>query len=178
MLHNTKLEFSIIPTGSCGTFSIVDTSYYSPSQTISNNTLQIISPFNPIPVQLNYYRSGVTIINSASLDITNAWEDLQDLPDGVYTAKISMCPEDQYFYEKTWMRTCKLECQYDLALLKLDITKCDECFDPKKLEALQRANIYIQGVRANMTACNIKQAQALYKAAIKIIDNINNCNCH
>lgn len=180
MLHNTKLEFSIVPTSDCKTFAIVDISYYSPSQAIANSSLQIISPFSPIPVQLNYYRGGVTIINSNNLGITNEWDggNMQDLPDGIYTAKISMCPEDQYFYEKTWLRTCQLECQYDTALLKLDITKCDECFDPKKLEALQRANIYIQGAKANMKSCNIKQAQALYKAASKIIDNIINCNCH
>lgn len=178
MLHNTKLSFLILGTESCETIAVVDSSYYGPSQTIANSALQIISPFNPNPVQLNYYRGGITIINSDLLGITDSLgTQLQVLPDGIYTAKMSMCPEEEYFFEKTWYRTCQLECKYDTALLKLDISKCDECFDPKKLDQLKRAFIYIQGVKANMNKCNIKQAQALYKAADKIITNIVECEC-
>jgi hypothetical protein len=174
---STKLEFVILSTDNCNTFALADTSYYNPNQPISNAALQIISPFSTFPVQVNYYRSGITVINSASLNITNPYDPLQVIPDGIYTAKISICPEDKYFYEKTWFRTCQLECQYEKALLKLDITKCDECFDPKKLDKLKRANIYIQGVKANMGSCNIKQAQALYTAANKIIEDVIDCNC-
>lgn len=179
MLHQSKLKFEIISSGDCNSIFFADVSYYNPSQTITNLVLQIISPFNPNPQEVKFYPSGVTIINSNLLGITNSWDGsgLQVLPDGIYTGKISMCPENQFYYEYTWFRTCQLECRYNQALLKLDISQCDECFDPKKLDQLKRANIYIQGVKANMEVSNIKQAKALYKAADKIIDNIIHCEC-
>lgn len=182
MLNNTKLSFGVLDTHSCRTIAIFDSSYYNPLQVLSNYTLQVVTPFNSDPadaVQLNYYKGGVIILNSNTLGITNVLDldNLQDLPDGLYTAKISICPEEQFYYEKSWFRTCQLECKYNKALLKLDISECSTCFDKDKLAQLQRANIYIQGIKANVEDCNIKQAQKLYTAANKILTNIIECDC-
>src|ERR1700759_1695907 len=110
MLHTSKLSFEIISSGNCNLIFFADTSYYNPSQTVANLVLQIISPFAPAPVEVNFYAGGVTIINSNLLGITDSWDDsgLQILPDGIYTGKISMCPEDQFYFENTWFRTCQL----------------------------------------------------------------------
>ena len=179
MLHSSKLSFKILQQPDELAIYFADTSYYNPSQVISNLILQIISPFDPAPKEVKFYPKGITIINSNLLGITNDWDGghLQVLPDGIYTAKLSMCLDTQFYYEYTWLRTSQLECKYNKALLKLDISQCDECFDPKKLDQLKRANIYIQGVKANMEVANVKQAKALYRAADKIIDNIIQCEC-
>jgi len=179
MLNSTKLSFSVIDSKSCSTVAIFDTSYYNPLQEIKNPTLQVISPFDSVAVELRYYKNGVVILNSNTLKITNVLnnEDLVDLPDGMYTAKMSVCPDDQFYYEKSWFRTCQIQCKYKKALLKLDISECSACFDKEKLAQLQRVNIYIQGVEANVENCNIVQAQKLYKAADKLLNNILDCDC-
>lgn len=179
MIKNTKLSFSVIDTHSCHTFGIADLSYYNPLQEIKNATLQVITPFDDEAVEVRYNKNSITILNSNNLKITNVLDtdNLVELPDGLYTAKMSICPEDQFYFEKSWFRTCQLECKYNKALLKLDISECSTCFDKDKLAQLQRTNIYIQGIKANVENCNIAQAKKLYSAASKILENILNCNC-
>jgi len=177
--YSTALSFDIVDTNSCKTLGIMDTSLYSSSQVISNATLQIISPFDDEAVELDYYKNAMTILNSNSLKITNVLDQdlLTILPDGMYTAKISICPEERFWYEKSWYRTCLLECKYDKAFLKLNVQSCDACFSPEKLQKLERARIYIYGVKTNAANCNIKEADKLYKAANKILDNLIECDC-
>jgi|SRR6187402_239268 len=179
MLKATKLSFDILDTNSCKTLGLIDTSYYSTAQTISNATLQVISPFDDEAVELDYYKGAVTILQSNNLNITNVEDTdyLVDLPDGLYTAKISICPEDQYWFEKTWYRTCQLECKYDKAFLKLNVNTCDACFSPDKLQRLERARMYIYGAKVNTKNCNHLESNKLYKAADKILENLLSCDC-
>jgi hypothetical protein len=179
MIKGTKLSFDILDTNSCKTLGLYDTSFYSSNQTIANATLQVISPFDDEPVELDYYKNAITILNSNTLKITNVLDTdlLVDLPDGLYTAKISICPEERFWFEKSWYRTCLLECKYDKAFLKLNVQSCDSCFSPEKLQKLERARIYIYGVKTNATNCNVKEADKLYKAANKILDNLIDCDC-
>ena len=179
MIKSTKLSFDILDTNDCKTLGLYDTSFYSSNQTISNATLQIISPFDDTPVELDYYKNALTILNSNSLKITNVLDTdlLTVLPDGLYTAKISICPEDKFWFEKSWYRTCLLECKYEKAFLQLNVQPCESCFSPERLEKLERARIYIYGVKVNAANCNVKEADKLYKAANKILDNLIDCDC-
>lgn len=180
MLTSTKLSFEILESNSCKTLSLADTSIYSNSQTLANATLQVITPFDDAPVELDYYRGAVTVLNSNTLKITNVYDfsNLVDLPDGLYTAKISVCPEDVYWYEKSWYRTCLLECKYDKAFLNLNIQSCEVCFSPEKLQRLERARMYIYGCKVSARDCNNKQADSLYKGADKILNNLLLCDCN
>lgn len=178
-MNSTKLSFNIIDTHSCKTLGIYDTSFYNSLQTIANATLQIISPYDSEPVELDYYKNAFITLNSNSLGITNVldFDHLVELPDGLYTGKISICPEDKFWYEKSWYRTCLLDCKYDKAFLKLNLDTCNSCFSPEKIGKLENARIYIYGVKTNANQCNFKEADKLYKAANKILDNILNCDC-
>ena len=95
-MKSTRLSFDILETNDCKTLGLYDTSFYSSNQTIANATLQVITPFDDQPVELDYYKNAVTVLNSNSLKITNVndLDLLTTLPDGLYTAKISICPED------------------------------------------------------------------------------------
>ena len=172
-MRPTKLSFEIWNTHSSNTIGLVDTSYYNPNHQISNPSLQVISPFQSEVQELSYYIRGNTILNSQNLGITGY--ELQELPDGIYTAKISICPEEQFYFERTWYRTQTLECKYKQALLKLGITECDNCFDSKKYAEVAKAKTYMDGIHSNMEVGNIKQASAFYKAVGKILDNVLYC---
>jgi len=175
----TRLSFSVIDLHDCKQLSIADTSFYSSIQVISEALLQIITPFDDTPVDIMYYKNAVTVLNSNTLKITNVQnlEYLTELPDGLYTAKISICPQDRFFYEQSWYRTCLLECKFDKAFLKLKVQSCESCFSPDKLKSLDRAWIYIKSIQANVKDCNYKEADKLYKAADKILDRILECDC-
>jgi len=179
MIRATRLSFDILDTNDCKTLGLYDTSFYSSNQTIANATLQVISPFDDSPVELDYYKNAVTILNSNTLKISNVndLDNLVTLPDGLYTAKISVCPEEQFWFEKSWYRTCLLECKYDKAFLKLNVQSCEVCFSPEGLEKLERTRIYIYGVKTNAQNCNVREADKLYKAANKILDNLLDCDC-
>ena len=177
MINSTKLSFIVLNTNSCLTLGLADTSTYSAAQGFNGATLQIVTPFSPIPVELNYNQNAVTLLNSNNLNITNVSDTafLAELPDGIYTAKISICPYDQFWFEDTWFRTCQLECKYDQALLQLNISECENCYNPEKLKVLNRVFLYIQGIKANTKIDNYREAQKLYGASSKLLDKLINC---
>lgn len=179
MIKPTKLSFDILNTDSCKTFGIVDTSYYSTLQQTANPTLQVITPFDDDPVEVDFYKNAVTIFNSNSVKITSVtdFDFLSDLPDGLYTAKLSICDAKDLWFEKSWYRTCLLECKYDKAFLTLHVNSCEACFSPDRLQKLERAKMYIYGCKVNAKNCNNKEAGKLYAAANKILDSLLECDC-
>jgi len=179
MLHNTNISFVTFDTFNCKTLGIIDTSYYNPSQVITGNLLQILTPGYTTPVELLYNVSGVTILNSNSVGVTNVIDEsyLIELPDGAYTIKMSACPYNILYCEQTFYRTCKLECKYDTAILYLDLNNCTTCYNQDLADKLNTARIYIEGCKANAKNSNIKKATELYNVANRILDDIINCKC-
>lgn len=179
MIRGTKLGFEVLEMNNCKLLGILDTSVYNNMNPPSNATIQIVTPFDSTPVETDYYKNALTVFNSNTLKITNVndTEYLTDLPDGIYTAKVSVCPEDQYWYEDTWFRTCLIECKFDKAFLKLNVQTCETCFSPEKIKTLTRVKVYIMGVKANVKNCNMKEAQKLYSAANKLLDKLLECSC-
>lgn len=178
-LVNTSLSFEILDTFSCKTMAIADTSFYAEGMTITGNVLQVELPDREQVIELNYVEGGVTILNSNSLKYTKVteYDDLIDLPDGFYTAKISVCPYNQYKFERSWYRTCQLECKLGQAILKMGINSCGNCFSNVKMQQLQLADFYIKAIHANVVDANVNAANTLYTKANTIIDDILNCDC-
>jgi len=175
----TKLDFIVIPTGSCKNFAIADTSYYNDVNPIESPTMQILPPGYIEPVELNYIPNGLTIVNSNLLKISNTFssEMLFDLPDGAYTIKLSICPHDMYWVEKTYYNTCRLECKYHKAILKTDLDKCSACLDKNILDTLTRIRVMMDGIQANASQCNIKRATEIYNKVDKMLNKIIECDC-
>ncbi len=175
MVNVTQLSLELIQSYSIKTIVLLDTSTYSDNMTISGNTLLVKTPGNRNTIELSYNQSGVTILNSSNLGITRGI--ITDLPDGIYTAKITICPYDIYWYEKQWYRTEQLECKYARALLELDINNCRQCFSAQKVRKITKARVYIDGIGANVVDLNFKAATECYNVASKMLDELINCNC-
>lgn len=175
-----KLSFEIADVDNCKLLPILDTSEYT-SDIVELPTLQVLIPgYNEDDVvELSYYPSKITLLNSNVLGITHVANSkyYQALPDGLWTIKMSICPFEDNWYEKKFYRTCELECKYYQAFLKLELDKCETCYNKQKAEKLNTAWIYLQGVKANVGACNFKQATDLYNISSKILDDIINCEC-
>ncbi len=72
MFNSTVLDFSFQNTNTCNTLGIMDISYYNPTQSIIEPTLQVLVPGYSTPVELTYYKGGITILNSSNLNIKKA----------------------------------------------------------------------------------------------------------
>jgi hypothetical protein len=177
MLSNTTLSFDIVDTKNCKTLAILDSSYYNPLTTVSGALLQIKVPGYLKIVELTYNRSAITLLNSNNLNVTNVddVQYLQDLPDGAYTIKISVCPYESNWYEQVEYRTCKIECKYNKAILYLDLNACSSCYSKELSEELATIRVYIEGVKANAYNNDIRKANELYNYANKELDKIINC---
>ena len=177
MLQNTFLDFDILDTHNCGTFAILDISYYSPLAPISGGLIQVLVPGYLNPIELYYTQSGITLLNSNNLGVTNVIgpENYIDLPDGAYVIKMSACPD--LWTEKIVYRTCKIDCKYDKAILLLNLNQCSTCYNASLAQKLQTIQLYIQGCNANARVGDINQATILYNVANKMLDDIINCNC-
>lgn len=183
MIRQTELGFEVINTQNCKLLTILDTSYYNPNMITTGNTLQVIVPGysnpsgEPRVIELSYEQGGVTILNSSNLQLTNYAQDLTLLPDGLYTIKMTVCPYDDFWFEGTFYRTCQLECKYNKAVLSIGLKECENCYSPEKVQKLQSAWIFIQGVKANADVENYVMAGKLYKHASKILDGLIGKDC-
>ena len=177
MFNQTLLSFEVLETNNVKTLALADTSNYDDNAT--GFTLQILIPSQRKAVELNYYKAGVTILNSNSLGITNTKQSslYQDLPDGLYTAKISVCPHEDVWFEKSWYRINQLLCKYYKAFLTLELNKCETCYNKGKKSKLDTIWTYIQGIQSNVYDCNFQKANELYSVANKLSDDILNCCC-
>jgi len=174
-LHTTILNFDVLPTSNCGAMAIVDERSYASDA--EGMTLQIQLPDRENIIETVYQTRGVTVLNSNSLKYTKVREanQLQDLPDGWYTIKMSICPYDQFWVEKDYYRVCKLQCKWYQALLKLDLNKCDNCYANAYSEKLRQAWFYLQGITANAENNDLQACQDLYKVTNNILDNLLYC---
>jgi hypothetical protein len=112
------------------------------------------------------------------LNITKVTDSkyLLDLPDGLYLAKISICPYESNWAEKRWYRVCQLKCKFYKAFLKTEINQCSSCF-ANTIEKIQKAWQYIIGIEANVSDGNFDSAARCYEEADKIINKILDCEC-
>lgn len=177
MASTNKLYFEILPTHNCNIMAVGDFSSYAADA--SGATMQVMLPDREEVIELLYNKGAITLLNSNSLKYTNVTDldDLIALPDGAYTIKISVCPYEINWFERDVYRICKLECKYYKALLTLDLSKCDSCFNKNKMEKLNTAKVYMDGVIANAENGDINKATELYNVADKILTDLIECDC-
>lgn len=178
-MTSTQLSFDILETNNCNTMAILDTSVYLNPDVVEGKVLQIQPPNGYDLIETNYNQSAVTLINTNVLTLTSVSNSkyLEELPDGLYTIKISVCPYDIFWAEKQIFRTCQIWCKFYKAFLKTKINGCSQCLSNKTLDNLRKAEDYLIGVDANITTGNFSSAAKNYEVANSILDKILDCDC-
>ena len=173
----TELSFDVLNTNNVKTLALNDTSVYQDGA--NGFTLMVLVPGYTIDdaVELSYYKNGIITLNSNSLKLTNVTNpsSYSELPDGLWTAKISVCPYATNWYEKSWYRTAVLECKYYKAFLQLELNICTSCYNKDKKEKLDLIWTFIQGIHANASDGNYKKASELYGVALNLVDKLLDC---
>jgi len=176
----SRLNLDIIDTHDFKTLGIVDTSWYNELITVETPTIEILPPGYTVAASPFFMIKALNIYNSNGLGITKASceEELIDLPDGIWKVKYSICPNDQLFIEKYFLKTDQIQCRYDRAFLNLDLNTCDSQVDRNDRKRLDEIEFYIDGAIAAANDQNPKLASELYNKADKLLSRyFSQCSC-
>lgn len=170
------IDFVFLEGNSRKTIDILDKSNYldDPEKPLIAVTLPGFTGHVEVP----YITGGIISLNSDNLGITSSCEyaDYADLPDGVYQVTMKVCPYDELFNKKCYLRSTQLELMYQELLL--NVGSCD-CIDEKKTtNELIEIDILIQSAKAETSICNVQAATTKYQIAMnKVMNLTKKLNC-
>lgn len=176
-IQTYKLDFLFLPNNDPKTIAIFDRSNYLSEPQLP--LLQVIPPGFTGALQVPYTPNTITILDSDNLTLTDVTEcgELADLSDGVWQITQMVCPYDELYIKKCYLKTTQFDNIYRNVLLNFnDDLPCIEKneFEKKIIEA----DILIQGARAETYFCNVEKAIEKYKNALKIVNYLNKkINC-
>lgn len=161
-------------TFSIHSFAIADLSIYqqTPPQNIS---FEITAPgWNKVNVEFVPNQVNVFTSDDFNIDCSNE----SALPDGEYTVKYSVSPNEKYFIEKSFFRTSLIRCKYKKAILTLgEDCNCLGAVATEKRKTLTDIRILIEGAIASAEQCDINSAYKKYKLADRMLSRLSSCNC-
>jgi len=177
-MADLKLEILVVPTYNTLTLAIADASTYPDGFVISAPSLEIVIPGLGSTI-VSFVPNDYNVFNSGSLGITEAGEDLQPLPDGLYTITYSVAPAYQNYVTKNLMRVEQLQEKFDEAFMKLDMMQCDAPIKKQQKVELNTVYFLIQGSIAAANNCATDVANKLYLQAAKQLAYFskNGCDC-
>jgi hypothetical protein len=130
-------------------------------------------------IEVEYALNDLTKLDSDSLGLTDEcdYDFLSDLPDGVYTVRMAVCPYEELNYTLNILRTTKFE--QKLQNLLLTYKDC-ACLDYKEFKStFVDIDILIQSAKAEAATGSVKNATDKYKLALKKLDKLlNKTNCN
>lgn len=177
-MADLNLDILVIPTYNTKTLGIADTSTYPEELVIQSPTMTIVVPgFGKVSIP--FVPEDFNVFNSASLELTEAGEDLIPIPDGLYTLTYSIDPASENYVTKNIMRVDQLQEKFDEAFMTLDMMECDQAI--KKQSQVELFSIYFQ-IQSSIAAannCAVNLANELYLQASKRLDNFlkRDCGC-
>ena len=173
------LDLLLIDTHSSKSIGISDFSQYPTNFNIVSPTLEITaSGFSPVTIA--FAPNSINIFTSNNLNITCEGEELQVVPDGIYSIKYSITPAYVNFISRSFLRVDEIQEKFDTAFMKLDILQCDGPLRKQREEELKSIYYFIQEAIASANKCAPDLALKLYKKANTMLDQFikHKCNCN
>lgn len=171
------IDFAVLESNDPKSITILDKSVYL--DVPEKPLLDIILPGFTGVISVPYLQGTIITINSDNLHLTEACEygELASLPDGVYQITMKVCPYDELFTKKCWLKTSALQAMFQNVLLGLD----DTCFlseDKKVRETIMDIEILLLSAKAEVNICNVQKATLKYQTALKKIQSLaKKLNC-
>lgn len=174
MSYKHQLSLEVPETNNCSILRVIDTSIYSDQVPITCNRLEITSPGFNQPEVIDVTAGFNLILNACSLGIQtiDCGDTSQVLPDGVYTIKYSVSPNDKVFVEYHYLRVCQVLNQYYNELCKLELAACEPQADVKaQLEELRMIKNYIDAAKIKVEVCDeVDEGKNLLEYAQKLLN--------
>ncbi len=176
------LSLDIPTTTNPKTFRIVDTSEYIPGITPTNCFVQILPPASTTARQYAVQPGFNLIVNASNLRIARAKKasDLVDLPDGIYTIKYSVTPNDKNYVEYYYLHNAG---QYQRYIALICDLYSKRKFIPYKEFATRRNELWkvgkvIKDAKSLVEDCGKdRDGLNLYREATELLDSYQT-NCH
>ena len=157
MAYKHQLSLEVPDTNNCSVFRVLDTSIYDPHVPVTCNKLEITSPGFNEPVAIDVISGFNLILNGCTLGIQSAGCGTvsERLPDGIYTIRYSVSPNDKVFVEYHYLRVCMITNKYYNELCKVELAACEPEPDVKdQLAELRLIKSYIDAAKAKVEQCN------------------------
>lgn len=157
MANKHQLSLEVPETNNCKVFRVFDTSIYSELLDITCGKLEITSPGFNQPIGIDVLPNFNLILNGCTLGIqTDGCGDRSErIPDGIYTVKYSVSPNDKVYVEYHYLRICQTLNTYFDELCKLEMAACDPIPDVKdKLSELRLIKSFIDAAKVKVEQCN------------------------
>lgn len=170
------INFLILESDDPTTIVIQDISSYIgvPEQPL----IDVVLPGFTGYVSNSYNPGGLKVLDALSLDLicedTCSGQVL--LPDGVYQITMKVCPYEELFKSKCFLKTSIFNRDMSSFLLKID--RALQCYDVDKLtNELLEIDLLIESAKAEAKICNVEVATHKYQHAVKklskLIDKVN-----
>lgn len=160
---------------------VKDASWYNPDVPVTNAYLDIKYPAaTDRYTTIRVGREFSYVINSNTLGITSATtsDGLVNLPDGLWTIRYSICPNDELFVEYTFLRNVKQLIKYNNLYCALEISKCSKKHYTEEIKKLREIKDLIDAAEYQADCGKYTQALELYDYAEEQITQFSNgCNC-
>jgi hypothetical protein len=183
MSYKHQLSLEVPDTNNCSVFRIFDTSIYDEHVPVTCLRLEITSPgFNqPVVIEGDTITEGFNLVlNGCTLGIqtSNCGNTSERLPDGIYTIRYSVSPNDKVFVEYHYLRACMILNKYFNQLCKLEMAACEPTADVKdQLEELRLIKSFIDAAKAKVEQCDdLQEGMELFMYAQKRLHAIGD-NC-
>lgn len=120
----TELFIDFPDTTSVKTMRVEDASFYNPKIKVTCAQVDVTPPGYIEPVTFNVKAGFSIILNSSNLRLkkVNLYSKLTALPDGIYTVKYSINPNEQLWIEYDYLRIAVLLQEYNAQLCAVKIT--------------------------------------------------------
>jgi len=182
MAQKHILSLDIPETLNTKIFRVVDTSTYSTDLGITCNRLQILLPGYLEEVILEILPNSENVFNACTLHLqdTNCDTALSELPDGIYTIRYSVAPNDKVWIEYNYLRIAQTLNTYYNILCSINLTGAEPLATEKeKLNKLRMLKMMLEGAKAKVEFCNNpEQGQLIFNYAKKQIDKLNCTYCN
>lgn len=174
-----KIDFYILDINDPKSIVLLDRSNYL--FTPEKPRLFITPPGYTGDIEVEYPGISNTLIelNSDSIGITETCDHTSpfvDLDDGVWQIKMAVCPYEELYAKKCYLKTTQLDCRIEDILLRFD--NCG-CIDNQKFKnTIIDIDILLKSAKAEVNICNIKSATDKYKQAVKLVNSLEKTlNC-
>ncbi len=157
---------------------IRDASSYNEDIEVQCPIIVIQAPGYTTTYTIDFTPGSFQPINSNNIGITKTsrYQDLVDLPDGVWYIKYSIQPHEKLYTEHLFYRTSQLRCSFYQALLSVDMNTTSGYKElmNDQLEQLMIADFHIKSAEANLNSSTSNEllANKHYTKAKEIIEKI------
>jgi hypothetical protein len=173
-----NLNFIVVQTNSPMTMTILDNSTYPTNPPVVTSPTMVITVPGFEKKSTVFTPNGYNTYDSTTLGLTELHKEVP-LPDGIYTMRYFVTPEDATFVEHAIMRVDRLQAKFDEAFMTLDMMECDMAIKTQSFVQLNTIYLFIQGSIAAANNCASVEANKLYNQASRLLDIFlrSGCGC-